>query len=136
MKTQTQQRPHGFLLMEMVLALAVFSMAATGFVVALHRMSEAASVAQTEMRITRVLESALDETMSLPVLEPGESAYDLGDTGIQIRALIEPLEDLETEEGTPLQEMYRIVITAEWYEDGQRKQREVETWRYGLMYQS
>src|SRR5512137_1279657 len=60
---------NGFLLLEMVLALAVFGMAATGFVVALHRMSATATMAQSELRITRILDSALDETLSLPVLE-------------------------------------------------------------------
>ena len=55
----------GFLLLEMILALAVFAMATTGFVVALHQMSKVAAYGQSEMRITRILESALDETPSL-----------------------------------------------------------------------
>jgi type II secretory pathway pseudopilin PulG len=69
----------GFLLLEMVLALAVFGMAATGFVVALHRMSAAASLAQSELRITRILDSALDETLSLPLLEEGQTNTTVGE---------------------------------------------------------
>ena len=45
-------KPKGFLLLEMVLALAVFAMAATGFVVALHRMSQAAAQARDELQVT------------------------------------------------------------------------------------
>jgi type II secretory pathway component PulJ len=125
----------GFLLLEMVLALAVFGMAATGFVVALHRMSAAASYAQSEMRITRILDSTLDETLSLPVLEEGKTNTSVGDTGIELNTTIELIEDLESEEGQLLQEMYRIHIQARWYSNGEWQEREVETWRYGRMYQ-
>ena len=65
----------GFLLLEMVLALAVFGIAATGFAVALHRMADVAALAQSELRITRILDSALDETLSLPVLEEGDDQH-------------------------------------------------------------
>jgi len=44
MKQAVHAASRGFLLLEMVLALAVFGMAATGFVVALHRMSATASL--------------------------------------------------------------------------------------------
>jgi type II secretory pathway pseudopilin PulG len=125
----------GFLLLEMILALAVFSMATTGFVVALHQMSKAASYAQSEMRITRMLESALDETLSLPVLEEGVTDTQVGETGIELHTTIEPIEDLENEDGQILQEMFRITIDARWYANGTWQNRNVETWRYGRMYQ-
>ncbi len=119
----------------MVLALAVFGIAATGFAVALHKMSDVASLAQSELRITRVLDSALDETLSLPTLEVGETDTEVGETGIELNTLIEPIEDLETEDGQILQEMYRIKITARWFANGAWQDRVVETWRYGRMYQ-
>ena len=128
-------RRGGFLLLEMILALAVFGVAATGFVVALHRMSNTASLAQSELRITRILDSALDETLSLPVLEEGTTNTSVGETGIELDITIELLEELENEEGELLQEMYRIEIIAKWFENGQWQERMVETWRYGRMYQ-
>ncbi|MES2474878.1 MAG: type II secretion system protein [Verrucomicrobiota bacterium] len=125
----------GFLLLEMVLALGVFGIAATGFAVALKRMAQAAQLAQSELRITRILDSALEETLSLPVLEEGETNASVGDTGIELDTTISLLEDLETEEGQPLAEMYRIEILARWYENGAWQERAVDTWRYGRMYQ-
>jgi type II secretory pathway pseudopilin PulG len=119
----------------MVLALAVFGIAATGFAVALHRMSDVAALAQSELRITRVLDSALDETLSLPVLEEGETDTPVGETGIELHTVIEPIEDLENEDGQILQEMFRIEITAKWFGNGAWQERTVETWRYGRMYQ-
>jgi hypothetical protein len=135
MKIAVHPARRGFLLFEMVLALAVFGIAATGFAVALHRMAAAAALAQSELRITRILDSALDETLSLPVLEEGETSSDVGETGIELNTVIELLDEMENEDGQLLQEMYRIEITANWFENGARQERVVETWRYGRMYQ-
>ena len=125
----------GFLLFEMILALGVFSIAATGFAVALHRMANVAAVAQSELRITRILDSALDETLSIPVLEEGETNSSVGETGIELDTTIKLMDDLENEDGQLLQEMYSITITAKWFENGEWKDRTVDTWRYGRMYQ-
>lgn len=135
MKRRLQPARRGFLLFEMVLALAVFGIAATGFAVALHRMADVASLAQSELRITRILDSALDETLSLPTLEEGETDTPVGETGIELHTVIELIEDMENEDGESLQEMYRIEITARWYDNGSWQDRRVETWRYGRMYQ-
>ncbi|MES2440014.1 MAG: type II secretion system protein [Verrucomicrobiota bacterium] len=125
----------GFLLLEMVLALAVFGIAATGFSVALRRMADAAQLAQSELRITRILDSALDETLSLPTLEEGKTNSSVGETGIELDTEIKLLEDLVNEEGQPLNEMYVITINARWYDSGEWHERAVETWRNGRMYQ-
>lgn len=128
-------RKSGFLLLEMVLALAVFGMAATGFTVALNRMAATASLAQSELRITRILDSALEETLSQPTIEEGSDTIEIGETGIELETNIERIEDLLNEEGQQLQDMFRIRITAKWVENGRSQERSAETWRYGMMYQ-
>ena len=128
-------RKSGFLLLEMVLALAVFGMAATGFTVALNRMAATASLAQSELRITRILDSALEETLSQPTIEEGSDTIEIGETGVELETNIERIEDLLNEEGQQLQDMFRIRITAKWAENGRSQQRSAETWRYGMMYQ-
>lgn len=125
----------GFLLLEVILALAVFSAAATGFAVALHQMARAAGMAQSELRITRILDSALDETLSLPVLEEGTTTTQVAKSDIEIATTITLLQDLQNEDGNPLQEMYLITVTARWFEAGEWKEHSAETWRYGRMYQ-
>lgn len=119
----------------MVLALAVFGCAVTGFVVALHRMSAVASLAQSELRITRILDSALDETLSQPVLEEGSINSTVGNTGVELNTTIELIQDMENQDGQFLQQMFRIKITARWFANGQWQTRTAETWRNGLMYQ-
>lgn len=135
MKLNVQPVRRGFLLLEMVLALAVFGIAATGFAVALRRMADAAQLAQSELRITRILDSALDETVSLPVLEEGVTNSTVGETGIELDTTIELMEDLMNEDGQPLSQMYLIKIEARWFANGEWQQRTVETWRNGNMYQ-
>ena len=125
----------GFLLLEMVLALGVFGISATAFAVALHQMAKAADLAQSELKITRILDSALDETLSLPTLEEGVTNSTVGETGIELDTTIKLLEDLVNEEGQPLNEMYVITINAKWYASGEWHDRSVETWRNGRMYQ-
>ena len=130
-------RRRGFLLLEMVLALAVFGIAATGFTVALQRMAQVASLAQSELRVTRFMDSALAEALSLPLMEEGEVETEIGQAGnvVKFTTVIRLMENLENEDGQPLQEMYHISVTAVWMEAGQRQERMVETWRYGRMYQ-
>lgn len=125
----------GFLLLEVVLALAIFSLAATGLVVALNRTASLAQNSQSELKITRLLDSALDETISIPTLEENESSYTVPGTNIELTTKIELLEDLQNEDGQPLQEMFRIQIHARWFANGEWQERAVETWRYGRMYQ-
>jgi len=125
----------GFLLLEVVLALAVFGMAATGFAVAMSRMGQAATMVQKELQITRIMESTLDETLSLPVLEEGLTSVRLEDLGMDLDTQIEILDELENENGQLLQEMFRITVTAHWFDSGQWQERMVETWRYGRLYQ-
>jgi len=128
-------RKSGFLLLEMVLALAVFGAAATGFTVALNRMAATASLAQSELRITRIIDSALEETLSLPVIEESSDTMEIGETGIELEIIIEPIEDLLNEDGQQLQNMFRIRITARWTENRKAQELSAETWRYGMMYQ-
>jgi len=125
----------GFLLLEMVLALAVFGIAATGFVVALHRMAAVATLAQSELRITRILDSALDETFSLPVLEEGVTNSTVPGSGIKLATTIKLLDKMTNQDGQFLQEMYRIEVRARWFANSEWQERAVETWRYGRMYQ-
>ena len=135
MKVGADRIQRGFFLLEVILALTVFAMAVTGFVVALRQMSLASMKAHDKLRVTRILQTAMNETLSLPVLEPGEMSYTVDEGDIEIHALIEPLEDLENEDGETLQEMFRIRITARWYEEGDWESRVAETWRYARMYQ-
>jgi prepilin-type N-terminal cleavage/methylation domain-containing protein len=134
MKRPVHPVQRGFLLLEMVLALAVFGIAATGFAVALHRMAALAALAQSELRITRILDSALDETLSLPTMVEGVTHTKVAETDIVLDTTIELLDKMENQDGQFLQDMYRIEVRASWFENTTRQERSVETWRNARMY--
>jgi hypothetical protein len=128
----------GFLLMEVLLALGVFGIAATGFAVALHKTADLAATAQRKLKMTRILESALAEAMSYPVLEEGTTSVavdEMSDQGLEIETTVELLPEMENEDGQLLQEMYRIEVVARWFENGESREQLAETWRYSRLYQ-
>lgn len=128
----------GFLMFEVVLALGIFGIAATAFAVALAQTADAAAFAQRRMQIGRILESSLTEAMSLPTLEEGSTSVtlleEIGGETVEIDTLIEPLLEMENQEGETLQQMFRIEISAHWYENGEWMEETAETWRYGRLY--
>jgi hypothetical protein len=134
-KNYSREKPNGYLLLEVVLAIAVFAIACTGLTVAFHRMAAAAGLAQSELRITRILDSALTEQLSLPMLEEGVTQVPVEGSDIELDVVIEPIEDIENQDGELLQQMFHIKIIANWYENGAWQERSAETWRYNPMYQ-
>lgn len=123
-------------MLEVILALAVFSIAATGFIVAIRKMGTVAQLAQSEMRITRILESALDEAVSTPTMEEGTTTMNLAEADTEVVTKIESMQDqLQNQDGQALQEMYLITVTARWIENNEQQERTARTWRYSRMYQ-
>jgi type II secretory pathway component PulJ len=126
-------------MMEVVLALGIFAIAATSLAVALARTSDAAQLSQRRIQVNRILESALDEALSLPVLEEGTESVSLKEeiagTPVEIDTRIELLEEMQNRQGQLLQQMFRIEVTANWYENGEWQEESAETWRYARLYQ-
>jgi type II secretory pathway pseudopilin PulG len=134
-KIQSKQRHGGFLLLEVVLALGIFTSAAIGFALALQKAADASNLIEREMQITRVLQSSLYEALATPQLEEGKNTQSLKEREMEIDTEIEKLEKIENQDGKLLQDMWLIKVTANWLENGKNKQRSVETWRYGKLYQ-
>jgi type II secretory pathway pseudopilin PulG len=141
MKTtrRSNHQPRGFLLLEVLLAMGVFAIAVTGFVIALQRTGDLAAATQRQLRVTRILESALTKAMSMPVLEESKESEDVAEMSneaMQIETIVEPMEEkFQNEDGQFLQEMFRIQVVAHWFENGMPQEEMAETWRYSRLYQ-
>lgn len=152
----------GFILLEVLLALAIFGLVSVGITRALQQIGEVAIRSGEELRIQRKLESWLtryskadfrdqDFRSALPI--EGEivgqvfdevSAY-ADEMGVDYYAYVEPLEEMYTlvvrepdgdEQESPLQNMYRIKIEAIWGDSDQERIRVAETIRYESLYQN
>lgn len=130
-----KRRQSGYLLLEVVIAMAIFALAATGFTVALHKSADASDMAAREMQVTRILQSALDEAISIPNLEEGESVQKLEERQIDLVTKYEKMEEMENEDGQLLQDMWRITVTAYFFQGNTELSRSAVTWRYGRLYQ-
>ncbi|MEC8692071.1 MAG: hypothetical protein VX016_10980 [Verrucomicrobiota bacterium] len=146
-----------FVLLEVILALALFSMISVGITGALKQIGESAFLSGEELRVQRKLESWLtryskadfnDQEFrdALPIEEiAGEVFGEVPETdemGVDYYAIVEELEEMYTVRDTEdqqaeikLNNMYRIRIEAIWGERDSPQQRVAETIRYASHYQ-
>jgi hypothetical protein len=133
---QPSRGGRGYLLLEVVLAMGIFALAATGYTVALQKAADASDLAAREMQITRILQSALDEAISVVTLEEGElPPQKLEERDIEIVTKYEKMEEMENQDGQLLQDMWRITVTAYFMQGDTEMSRSAVTWRYGRLYQ-
>lgn len=125
----------GYLLLEVVLAMGIFALAATGFTIALQNAADASDMAAREMQVTRMLQSSLDAAISIPVLEEGETSEKLEERQMEIVTKYEKMEEMENQDGQLLQDMWRITVTAYFLQGNTELERTAVTWRYGRLYQ-
>lgn len=143
-----RRRQAGVALIEVILAVALFGMAALGLLRALTTMSRAANNAKMELRMMAVLQSTLtqharkpdiEETTRPIVSEPDESGVWTETTILEMneknRNFLET-DESETGGRQQLQQMFHITVTAFWELGGERGEETAETFRYGPLFQT
>ena len=140
-------RESGVALIEVILAVAFFGMAALGLLRALTIMSQAANNAKMELRMAAVLESALTQYARQPQIEPTDKPIisEPDESGVWTETRILEMNEkngnlLQTDESEqggrqPLEQMYHIMVTAHWEFGGIRGEQTAETYRYGPLFQ-
>ncbi|NNM30227.1 MAG: hypothetical protein HKO57_11960 [Akkermansiaceae bacterium] len=135
MKAAPPDQRGGFVLMEAVLALMLFAIVSVALITALNETGRLAYEARREAVLARLLDSELRLAMSVPVLEEGEVDKKLDELGgVEIKTIVEPLEEVENQDGQILQQMFRIEVQAVWWENNDWEEMSVETWRYARLY--
>jgi len=147
-----------FILLEVILALALFSMISVGITGALKQIGESAFLSGEELRVQRKLESWLtryskadfnDQEFrdALPIEEVAGEIFgevpEADEMGVDYYAIVEELEEMYTVRDSEdqqaeikLNNMYRIRIEAIWGERDNPQQRVAETIRYASLYQN
>lgn len=120
----------GFVLLEILFAIGLFSIVAVAMTRALDQMANTSKIARREGQVMRVLESVLAETVHQPKLKPGGVHFDAGADGVEADVSIERIE-LLTRNKQKLDHMFLISAQA-WIPDGRNKvlQRSMETYVY------
>jgi prepilin-type N-terminal cleavage/methylation domain-containing protein len=121
---------HGLTLMEVVLALAVFSIAALALVGALNQIAEAGTDSQRLLEIEQSLESIIDEYGKMPQIRELDEEIKAGSDGVSYQVMIRLVKDLQNQDGRFLQNTFRVVAIARWNEGGGVTELQAETYRY------
>ena len=135
--SKRQPGRRAFILLEVVIAMSFFSVAAVGYIVALHQVGRLATEATARTTITRIIDSAMLDALATPRLEVGETKKEVGELGDDARMVVTTtIEELELQNQTEvsLQEMFSIKIDVEWFDGSEWQERSAETWRYARMY--
>jgi len=117
-------------LLEVVLALAVFSIAALALVGTINQIAEAGTDSQRLLEIEQSLESYIDEYGKMPQIREMTEEIKPGADGVAYRVLIQQVKDLQNQEGRFLQNTFRIQVIARWDEGGGAIEMQAETYRY------
>ncbi|MDQ8189979.1 hypothetical protein [Roseibacillus persicicus] len=124
----------GFVMMEVVIAVSLFAIVGTAMVVAINDVGNLTFELHRGQRLSRILDSELRRAMSVPNLEEGTETRELAELGVEIETVIEPIEEMENQDGQVLSNMFRIQVTAYWRADGMDQSQTTETWRYARLY--
>jgi len=120
----------GFALLEIILALGLFSLVAVGMTRALDQIAQTSKQARQEAQVLRVLESVLAEVSHQPELKPSSVNFPKTDDGVDARARVSKVK-LITKDKTELDHVFLIQAEA-WLETGLKKslKRHMETYVY------
>lgn len=132
-----QARPssRGMTLLEVVIALAVFSIATVALVGAINKIADTATDSQKFLEVEQTLESLIDEYGKMPQLRELEEDIKPGNDGVAYRVIIELVRDLKNQDGIFLTDMYRIQAIARWNDGSGPTEVSAETLRYAGSFQ-
>ena len=130
-------RSGGYIIMEVLMALAVFGLAVGSLMKSLTVSAQSAIIAQQELRMILRLQSTLNEYSKYPRIEEYEGQSfdtDEDELGVKTRTEVLKIEGAENSEGQPLENMYEIVVTASYDNFGQVGEMKANTVRYARLY--
>lgn len=103
-------REEAYLLLDVVLAVAVFAIAMTGVVVAINRISETSSLYARDMQVQYGMDALLVEARHRPVEEMSFERSD-AELGVVYRTEVEPYSQVNAD-GEALEGLYRLSVSA------------------------
>ncbi len=125
-----QRQPRGLTLIEVILALAVFGVAALSLVKTIRLMGEMTLESRTLRQVELGLESIIDEYGKIPGLAEINEEIKADGKGVAYRIIIRPVEGLRNKDGRELQGFFSIRAIATWKDAGRPMQMEAETMRF------
>jgi len=117
-----------FILMEVVIAVAIFALAGVGMAVAINDMGEVFNESRQEAEVRRRLETLLTEAR-LRGIAPGKSALEPDAMGVVYETETAVL-SLENQDHMVLTGLYRITVKAMWKRGTEAREEMAELYVY------
>lgn len=120
----------GFTLFEILIALAMFSLAIGGLAIALDRIIAAKGMLRDEAEMRQQLESRLDEAMALPIEALAEGRETGPDAkGVKYYVGAEQAE-IRNKDDVNLPGLWWVTVRAEWADGAEKQERKEKFLRY------
>lgn len=132
--TNSREQGDGFMLMEVIMALFIFTVVATAYSKALSRLWRTTSYMKEKQVVTQIMDSALNEALYLQRLQEGSTEIYIEERDIDLETIVIPLEEMETIDGSFLQNMWQVTVIARFEQNGKDQERMVRGWRYLPLY--
>jgi hypothetical protein len=132
------KRPHGFTLLEAILALFIFSTAVISLVEAINQTGRTVLLSRRERQVQTRLETHLCEATRSPEflakLRNGEDVEStITEDDITFKITSKPLV-LSNVDGQELNEMFAVNVTAQWKEGREMQVESAETWVFPALF--
>ncbi|MEM6912091.1 MAG: prepilin-type N-terminal cleavage/methylation domain-containing protein [Verrucomicrobiota bacterium] len=133
MKSRSPQ-PSGFVLMEVIVAMTVFALVGIALTQAISQIGQVALESRRSAMARAALASTMAEIRATLELQAGEYEFEADANGVLVRATIEALEEVENQDGQPLNNLVSVQLQAEWLRRGQIQVETAEFLRYLPLY--
>jgi len=122
-------------LFEVLLALAIFAIAAVALVTAINQIGHAVLESRQYRNVEQGIESVIDEFSKLPVLDEVEKKINPEKDGVTYHVKVTAVRDAKNQEGRILQGLFRIQVTAKWNDNNEEMELSAETLRFIGLFQ-
>ncbi len=128
----SREQASGFTLMETMLALLIFSIAAVALAEAIQQAGRTSDLIRRDMQIHDRMTALSAETMRLIALTQQGARPMIPDAveaeGVSYKVVTRKIEDLVNKDKQLLDNIYEIITTAEWMEGGSLQTAEDVAW--------
>lgn len=125
----------GMTLFEVLLALAIFAIAAVALVTAINQIGYAVLESSQYRNVEQGMESIIDEYSKAPVLDEMEKQLKPGKDGVTYTIKVTAVRDAKTQDGRILQGLFKIHVSAKWLENREPTELNAETLRFVGLFQ-
>lgn len=118
----------GYILLELVIALSIFSIAVLGLARSLNNTIEAANILNKDYAVRLAMRSFLEETRRKPLPEM-TSTFKEERLDLTLTSSVKPVEGLRFG-NNPLSDLHELKVTADYTAGGKPQQEVIRVWVY------